>query len=272
MSGRVLCSTGTMIGRPNGRNHKLLAGFAPKLTSDGFEFMIYDTWYPRLREVISDVSSMGLIIPTVHCEKGIGELLTLGKAGEAEEYFARNCEAAAKLGAGLLVLHLWNGIPSDSNFALNVKEFLRFQEIARSMGLLLTVENVVCNHNDPMTRQRELLRYGASFTFDTKMAAFHGQLNGLFAPENSGILRNVRHLHINDYGGGYMDWKNLRTLHIGEGKIDFEEFFGKLPADYDGDFTIESTAFSSDGSVDLEKLNEDVAKVRAFIAKKSDKT
>ena len=69
MSGRVLCSTGALIGRPNGRNHRLLESFAPELDCGGFEFMIYDTWYPKLDEVVSDVRAMGLNIPTVHCEK-----------------------------------------------------------------------------------------------------------------------------------------------------------------------------------------------------------
>lgn len=60
MSHRVLCSTGAVIGRPNGRDHRLLEDFAKRLDCDGFEFMIYDTWYEKLDRVISDVSVMGL--------------------------------------------------------------------------------------------------------------------------------------------------------------------------------------------------------------------
>lgn len=33
------------------------------------------------------------------------------------------------------------------------------------------------------------------------------------------------HYHINDYAGGYMDWRNLRTLPVGKGKNDFKRFF-----------------------------------------------
>ena len=65
---RILCSTGAIIGRPNGRNHRLLASFAPELHCDGFEFMIYDTWYDKLDEVVSDTAALGLSMPTVHCE------------------------------------------------------------------------------------------------------------------------------------------------------------------------------------------------------------
>ena len=268
MSRRVLCSTGALIGRPNGRNHRLLADFAPQLVCDGFEFMIYDTWYPKLDEVVSDVANMGLCIPTLHCEKGIGELLAAGREDEASEAFRLNCEAAKRLGAKLLVLHLWNGIVSDSNIAANFTGYRRLKPIADEYSLTLTVENVVCNHADPMTHLRELIELDAVFTFDTKMAAFHGQLMELFEPLNRGVLGRVRHLHINDYGGGYMDWANLRTQHIGEGKIDFEAFFEKLPEDYSGDLTVESTAFLKDGTVDLGKLNEDLARVKEFAAKK----
>lgn len=270
---RILCSTGALIGRPNGRDHRLLEALAPKLSCDGFEFMIYDTWYPSLSQVVADVRSMGLCIPTVHCEKGIGELIALGKNDEAVRNFELNCEAAERLGAGLLVLHLWNGIVSDSNIELNYAAFPALDRIAKSHGLMLTVENVVCNHADPLTHLKRLAKSGASFTFDTKMAAFHGQLFSVFEPEMSDVLDNIRHLHINDYGGGYMDWKNLRTLHIGQGGVDFEEFFARLssrlPSGYSGDFTVESTAFGADGMVDTELLNEDFGRVRAFCEMKA---
>lgn len=265
---RVLCSTGALIGRPNGRDHRLLTELAPKLGCDGFEFMIYNTWYPNLGQVIGDVESMGLCIPTVHCEKGIGELIALGRTDEALRDFELNCEAAERLGAGLLVLHLWNGMVSDSNIESNYAAFPALDERSRAHGLTLTVENVVCNHADPMTHLRELLPSGAYFTFDTKMAAFHGQLMELFEPVNDGVLRNVKHLHINDYGGGYKDWQSLRTLHLGDGKIDLGGFFRRLPTEYAGDFTVESTAFGPDGRVDTEKLNEDFARVRELAGQK----
>lgn len=265
---RVLCSTGALIGRPNGRDHRLLTELAPKLGCDGFEFMIYNTWYPNFDRVISDVASMGLCIPTVHCEKSIGELLADGREDEAAGYFRMNCEAAVRVGAKLLVLHLWNGIVSDSHIERNFAGLSRLEHIAGSMGLLLTVENVVCNHSDPMTHLRELQPCGAYFTFDTKMAAFHGQLMELFEPVNARVLGNVKHLHINDYGGGYKDWQSLRTLHLGDGKIDLGGFFRRLPTEYAGDFTVESTAFGPDGRVDTEKLNEDFARVRELAGQK----
>ena len=40
---QILCSTGALIGRPNGRDYRLLKQFCPQLDCDGFEFILYST-------------------------------------------------------------------------------------------------------------------------------------------------------------------------------------------------------------------------------------
>ena len=52
------------------------------------------------------------------------------------------------------------------------------------------------------------------FVFDTKMAAFHEQLDWLYEKEYEWLWKegHIKHYHVNDYAGGYMDWKNLITL------------------------------------------------------------
>ena len=53
-----------------------------------------------------------------------------------------------------------------------------------------------------------------------------------------------------------MDWSRLRTLPIGAGQVDFEEFFSFLQkVGYDGTFTVEATAFNAEGVVDTDMLN-----------------
>lgn len=262
----ILCSTGALIGRPNGRDHRLLAKYAPSLECDGFEFMIYESWSDKLDMVISDVASMCLRIPTVHFEKSIGESFTSGNFSGGYDRFAKNCAAAEKLGAKLAVLHLWNGIPSDSHFENNLSAVPRLDKIASEHGLTLTVENVVCSHGDPQSRLDELAeKTNVHFTFDTKMAAFHCQVMDIFAPERSFFWkdRHVSHIHANDYGGGYMDWKNLRVLHIGDGNVPLKAFFSELSKrGYRGDYTIESTGFDANGQVDAKLLNHDFAALR----------
>ena len=60
---QVLCSTGALIGRPNKRNYRLLETLAGQLDCDGFEFMMYDTWYEEREEILSYLGKIGLKIP-----------------------------------------------------------------------------------------------------------------------------------------------------------------------------------------------------------------
>ncbi|MBQ5332173.1 MAG: sugar phosphate isomerase/epimerase [Oscillospiraceae bacterium] len=262
----ILCSTGALITRRNGRDHKLLSGLAERLKFDGFELMLYQSWYENLETISEDIARMGVNIPAVHCEKEIGELIS---AGDMEAYarFEANCRAAERVGAKLLVLHLWNGLVSDSNFSENLKAYERFAETAEKHKLLLTVENVVCNVSAPMERRTELKeKYPEiSFTFDTKMAAFHGELEKAY--DENLWQKHIRHLHINDFGGKVMDWSALQTLHIGKGNVNFEQFFGfARKMNYKGDLTVEATSVLPDGSVDIDKLNEDFLKIKGYIA------
>jgi len=130
------------------------------------------------------------------------------------------------------------------------------------------VENVVCNRQDPMTHLMTLAARhpDIGFTFDTKMAAFHDQLNLLYQPENRGVFDHVRHMHINDYGGGYKEWTKLRTLHPGQGNVDFAELFAFLKdAGYTGDFTVEATSFDQTGAIDFDALNRTFAMLQDLL-------
>jgi len=105
-------------------------------------------------------------------------------------------------------------------------------EIAGKYGLDLMIENVVCNVENPMKHLCELKEKYPQirFVWDTKIAAFHEQLNLLYEPEYEWLWKEgyVCHYHVNDYAGGYMDWANLRTLSFGKGKVDFNQFLNLL--------------------------------------------
>lgn len=260
---KVLCSTGALIGRPNGRDHKLLKKLSSQLSCDGFEFMMYDSWYEKAEEVVADLKEMQLNIPVMHCEKHIGEAISRNADGSMEEafrHFALNCEIAVQLGAEKLVVHLWDGLTSDQNFHNNLVAYQELYSIASDYNIDLLVENVVCNREDPMKHWCELAeRYPKiHFVFDTKMAAFHQQLELLYQEKYRWLWEedHIRHYHVNDYAGGYLDWSRLKTLPIGAGHVDFERFFSFLQKiGYDGTMTVEATAFQADGSVDVEMLN-----------------
>ena len=84
---RILCSTGTSIGRPNGRDFRLLSECARRLECDGFEFMMYSTWYDQISELEAFMKDFPAPIPVVHVEKGVGERISRNEAGDSEEAF-----------------------------------------------------------------------------------------------------------------------------------------------------------------------------------------
>ncbi|MBQ8624442.1 MAG: sugar phosphate isomerase/epimerase [Oscillospiraceae bacterium] len=267
---KVLCSTGCIIGRPVNRNFYLLGEFSQKINCDGYELMFYSDWLERCDELTKYLCSLDLVFPTLHCEKSIGELISAGETAKALENFKINCECASNIGSKALVLHLWNGMVSDSVIERNILAYPTLNKIANDFGLKLTCENVVCNRRDPMTHLKELKQEydDIGFTFDTKMAAFHSQLYDIFFEENRHFWQNICHIHVNDYRGGHMDWANLKTLHIGKGNIDFDGFFSQLSSiGYNGDFTVEATSFNQSGEVDFVQLNQSINTVKEYINK-----
>lgn len=268
---RILCSTGAVIGRPNGRDYRLLGECMEKLTCDGFEFMMYETWHEDLQGLLGFLKGLNTSFPVFHVEKSVGNLISRGGEGDVDTAlaaFRTNCELAGELGSEKMVLHLWGGLDSDKDIAHNIRCFEALESIAGEYGLLLTVENVVCNRADPM---RHLVSLAEAyphirFTFDTKMAQFHRQTELLYGEENRYLFPHIAHFHINDYDGGYMDWGNLRTLHVGDGQVDFHRLFAFLKEQgYAGDFTVEATSFDGNGVIDFEKLNKTFQTIRDYL-------
>lgn len=266
---KLLCSTGALITSKNNRNHHLLAEIAPKLHCDGFEFMMYQSWYDTWEQISSDLAEMSLSFPVFHVEKCVGQGLSRNEEGDneqAQKLFEINCNVAQRIGAQKLVMHLWDGIPSDSNIENNIEQYAYLNETAKNYGLLLTIENVVCNKEDPLLHFKALKkRYpDIAFTFDVKFAQFHEQLDLALSDEYRWLWAGaVRHLHISDYAGGYKEWDRLKSLHPGEGRIDYEKLFENLKrSNYAETVTIESTSVLPDGSINYDKLNDSLDYLR----------
>ena len=275
---KILCSTGAITGKLNGYDYKLLEPLSRQLTCDGFELMMDSIWYEDIGALKEYLQKSALYIPIVHCEKKIGEMISKGSELELKEayrIFEIDCDVAKSIGAKKLVLHLWGGRASDSNFQSNIKAYPYLKKKAQDYGLDLLIENVVCNVESPMKHLCELKEIYPEihFVFDTKMAAFHEQLDLLYEPKYDWLWKegNISHYHVNDYAGGYMDWCNLRTLAVGKGNIDFNQFFQFINRiDYKGDFTTEGNAVGIDGVVNVELLNKQFQRIREYIEAKKD--
>lgn len=274
---KILCSTGAIIGKPSVDNFTLLRKLSTELTCDGFEFIIefrmYEAGYEDVEEQKRLLKELNLCIPVVHCDKMVGEYISIGgeeKTAEAYWLFEINCDFAKDIGAEKLVLHLWGGRASDGQIQNNIDAYPRLKKIADRYGLDLLVENVVCNTENPMKHLCELRETypDIHFLFDTKMAAFHEELELLYEKEYDWLWKegHIRHYHVNDYAGGYMDWANLSALPVGTGMLDFEQFFAFVKSTgYDGDITTEGVAFDEEGNVDVELLNRQVDYIREKI-------
>jgi sugar phosphate isomerase/epimerase len=270
----LLVSSGAFIGRVNGRNHIPFLSGCDTLSPDGFEFMMYESWYDKLDEIVGDFIEKKIPVRVFHADKFIGQKVGLGDEESLKDAFfcmEENCKSAKRLGAKKVVLHLWNGPISDDNIENNIKAYGELSRIADSYGLLLMPENVVCRNGRPMDHILRLAdRYPeARFTFDTKMANFHRELSLCYEGDFLSLWKEKRiaHLHINDHRGAYKDWDNVRTRHIGEGDIDFYEFFDFIRSvGYEGTATLECTSMDKDGNIYFDKMNESVRRVRKIIS------
>ncbi|MFG6393973.1 MAG: sugar phosphate isomerase/epimerase [Lachnospiraceae bacterium] len=53
-----------------------------------------------------------------------------------------------------------------------------------------------------------------------------------------------------------MEWEKLCTLPVSKGNINFEKFFSFIrKIKYNGTFTVEATAFDSQGKIDTDMLD-----------------
>ena len=254
---KVLCSTGTFIGRLNNFDYKLIGPYSGRINCDGYEMMIEPFWNTaeQLREIAGCVAGFNLNFETLHADKSIGDLISRNESGDLNEALRRfdlNCETASKIGAKLVVLHLWGGSASDKNIDFNIKVFETLLEIAERYGVTITVENVVCNTRSPLEHLCALYKiYGdrVKFIIDVRHAEFHKSLKKICETEY--LWKNVLHTHIADYKGGYMDWTKLRpVLRPGTGDVDFTYFFDFLKRiKYEGSLTLEAGARNADGTM-----------------------
>jgi len=255
----ILFSTAVFIRSRNNHDHTLIKKMIPDLVSPGFELLVSDYFVDRQNEYqeianqVLDAKENGASFHVMHVWQQIGVLISrnhYGDIGNALRLFEFNCKYAVKFGVKLLVLHLWSGSASDKNIETNINTFPKLKEISNRYNLTLTIENVVCNTYKPLDHMKKLwLLYpnDIKFTIDVRHAEFHKSLKETC--ESAFLWENdlVSHLHISDYGGGYMEWPKFlqNNTPITYGDVDFDYFFSFLKSiQYSGSITIENDKIS----------------------------
>jgi len=266
MKNKIICSTGTSIGRENNCDYRIMADIAPMLDCDGFELMMLRAYYDCLDDIPSFFRNTGMKFPVIHADKQIGDLISKNEDGDANEAIRRfrlNCKLGADMNCERIVLHLWGGVASDKTIQLNIDFAEILLPIAKEYGLRLTVENIPCVIADPLSHWKVLAdRYDElDFIFDTRFGGFHTQLEQVIS--DGWLGARVKHMHVSDFTGPPKDFTTLRPiLHPGEGIVDLDTFFKNAAPVYDGTITLESPVIREDGTLDIEKLNNSLKYIR----------
>ena len=208
--------------------------------------------YEEAAKIVLQAKEKGAIFPVMHMNQQIGNLISRNEDGDIDnalQIFEFNCKYAVKFGVEVLVLHLWGGPPSDKNIEVNISVYPKLKDISDRYDLILTIESVVCNTFKPLDHLKrlwDLYQSDIKFTVDVRHAEFHKSL--IETCESAFLWENnlVRHLHISDYAGGYMDWSKLgNSTPITYGDVDFDYFFSFLKSiGYSGSITIENNRIS----------------------------
>jgi sugar phosphate isomerase/epimerase len=265
---QLLCSTGTFTRHPDQPSHRAILRYGPLLPADGLELLIYPSWHAQTVLVAQELAATGLRFPVAHAEKGIGAALGSAEADKLTQGLQRlaaNCRLAADVGAGLVVLHLWDLPDSDEHLARNLAALEDCLELATRAGVELAVETVPCRRADPLGNVRRVLeRYPRCWvTLDTEFLAFHDQLEAALDADWLWESGRVCHVHVKDYDGCmWAEGGSRRYLHPGEGHIDFAHFFSALRRrGFDGAASLEASGMRG-GDIDVKWLVDSLNTLR----------
>jgi sugar phosphate isomerase/epimerase len=232
--------------------------------------MIFDDWYEGLERIKKDYISAGLVCPVVHADKQIGDMMCSAENKPKGKYFDLwkiNCNFAAEISTEKIVLHPYGAPDSDTYFEMISERIGALLETAKSFGLDMLVENLVCIHGSPIEHCEAFTEHYPSIgiIIDTRHAQFHYEMERTLASP-LWETRNIRHIHINEYAGARKDWSKLYPIpRLGKGDVDFKMFFAFLKKiNYTGSITMENPSILENG-VDVEFINGNIRFVKKGI-------
>ena len=247
---RTLLPTGSVTRNPDFTDHRRILEHTPPTE---LELSIYGSWD---ESVVEDLH--GLPIVTAHADKRIGASLSGDEP--AFDRFILDCRIASALGAGLVVLHLWELPDGDRYLERNLAQLPRLLDAAEEQGLTLAVETIPCTLGTPLDNVRRACERDprCRVTLDTEFLALHAQLD---QAHELGEL--IAHVHVKDFVPAVWGTKPRRYLLPGEGTLDIDGFLDRLP--YDGTLTLEMSAVGANGEIDPDRLEAASAWLRRLV-------
>jgi sugar phosphate isomerase/epimerase len=258
---RVLCSTGAVTRHPSRADHRLVAD-ARDLPCAGFELSIYPSWVDDADRIGEEVAELGLPLETAHAEKTVGARLSQGDSA-AVERLEGSARIASRVGARLLVLHLWELPLGDRHLERNLDLLPACADVVEGAGLTLGVETIPCSVGSPLANVARAVEREPRCVavLDTEFLGYHNEFE---AAPDAGLP--VGHVHVKDFAGAIRDGDpRMRYLLPGEGALDIDGFLDRLRAGgYDGAVTLEASAVDPDGALDRARLADIAAALRAL--------
>jgi len=258
---RILCSTGAVTRHPNRADHRLIADVRD-LPCAGFELSIYSGCVEEVDAVAERIAALALPVETAHAEKAVGARLSEGDP-QAVERLERSARLAARVGARLLVLHLWELPLGDRQLERNLDLLPACADVVERAGLTLGIETIPCTVGSPLANVARAVEREPRCVavLDTEFLAMHDELG---AAPDAGLP--VGHIHVKDFAGEIRHGDpRTRYLLPGEGALDLDGFLDRLGADgYDGTITLEPSAVDPDGGLDRTRLAAIATALRAL--------
>jgi sugar phosphate isomerase/epimerase len=256
---RILCSTGAVTRHPTRADYRLIAD-ARELPCDGFELSIYPGWIEDVEAVSNGIVALGLPIEVAHAEKRVGARLSEGDRGGVDR-LELSARLASRVGARLLVLHLWELPLGDRHLERNLDLLPACADVAERAGLTLGIETIPGSVGSPLANVARAVEREprCDAVLDTEFLALHDELG---AAPDAGLP--VRHVHVKDFAGEIRHGDpRTRYLLPGEGTLDLDGFLDRLRANgYDRTVTLEPSAVDTDGNLDRARLAEIAAALR----------
>jgi sugar phosphate isomerase/epimerase len=248
---RILCSTGAVTHDPTRADHRLVAE-ARQLPVDAFELSIYPSWIDAGDGVAEDLAALELPIETAHAEKLVGARLSEGDR-TAVERLERSARLAGRLGARLLVLHLWELPLGDRHLERNLELLPACVDAAERHGLTLGIETIPCSVGSPLGNVARAVERDPRCVavLDTEFLALHGELDAALDADLP-----VGHVHLKDFAGRIRHGDpRTRYLLPGEGSLELDRVLDDLKRHgYEGAVTLEVSAVDPDGELDPARL------------------
>lgn len=256
----ILCSSGVFFQRradgrlesPRNDHVEDILKDGPRMPVDGIEILVTKSMVGSLMEAVDKLVASSVRFPTIHGPKRVGAALP---SPEAVAQLDETAWFAAAVGAGEVVLHLWDLPESDADLAGRLEAAVIAADVADKHGVTLLIETIPCQVSTPLQNIQRVLEHEprVGVTLDTEFLAMHEELEEALAADWLWADGRVGHVHIKDYDGHVLGPDGARRyLMPGDGLINFRALFQALDErGFSGTVSLEAANYLHDGKPDI---------------------